>query len=39
VLYNGEYTDLLVFGILRHELEAERRRDAFTPTYYPVPRP
>ena len=38
VLYNGEYTDLLVFGILRHELEAERRRDTFTPTYYPVPR-
>jgi len=38
-LYKGEYIDLLVFGILRQELELQRKADTWTPTYYPVPHP
>lgn len=37
VRYRDRSEDLLVFGILRAEIEAQRRRDRWTAVYHPLP--
>ena len=37
VFNDGAYRDLLVFGILAHEIEANKADDDWTPIYYSVP--
>jgi RimJ/RimL family protein N-acetyltransferase len=37
VFHDGAYHDLLVFGILAHEIEANKADDDWTPVYHAVP--
>jgi RimJ/RimL family protein N-acetyltransferase len=37
VYHDGEYRDLLVFGILAHEIAANKADDNWTPIYHTVP--
>ncbi len=37
VFHDGEYRDLLVFGILAHEIAANKKDDDWTPLYHTVP--
>lgn len=37
VFHDGEYRDLLVFGILAHEIAANKADDNWTPVYHTVP--
>ena len=37
VFHEGEYHDLLVFGILAHEIAANKTDDDWTPVYHTVP--
>ena len=37
VFHDGAYRDLLVFGILAHEITANKADDDWTPAYYSVP--
>ena len=37
VFHEGEYRDLLVFGILAHEIAANKEDDDWTPVYHSVP--
>jgi RimJ/RimL family protein N-acetyltransferase len=37
VFHDGEYRDLLVFGILAHEIEANKADDDWTPVYHAGP--
>lgn len=37
VFHEGEYRDLLVFGILAHEIAANKTGDDWTPIYHTVP--
>ena len=37
VFHEGDYRDLLVFGILAHEIEANKADDDWTPVYHTVP--
>jgi RimJ/RimL family protein N-acetyltransferase len=37
VFHGGEYRDLLVFGILAHEIAANKADDDWTPVYHTVP--
>ena len=37
VFHEGQYKDLLVFGILAHEIAANKEHDNWTPVYYTVP--
>jgi diamine N-acetyltransferase len=37
VFHDGEYRDLLVFGILAHEIAANKADDDWTPVYHTVP--
>jgi len=37
VFHDGEYRDLLVFGILAHEIAANKADDDWTPLYHTVP--
>jgi RimJ/RimL family protein N-acetyltransferase len=37
VFHDGEYRDLLVFGILSHEIAANKADDDWTPIYHTVP--
>jgi RimJ/RimL family protein N-acetyltransferase len=37
VFHHGAYRDLLVFGILAHEIDANKAHDDWTPVYHTVP--
>jgi RimJ/RimL family protein N-acetyltransferase len=37
VFHEGDYRDLLVFGILAHEIAANKADDDWTPVYHTVP--